>query len=69
MLIVEIKREIGGTGVKPSSFLMQILRALMDMDFNLNATVPMARGGPLGMGSRRELLVFKGVISQGNSGF
>ncbi|KAJ7932412.1 hypothetical protein B0H13DRAFT_1593279, partial [Mycena leptocephala] len=50
--------------VKPSHFLMQILKALMDMQFDLNATVPMARGGPLGMGSRRELLVFKGFVSQ-----
>ncbi|KAJ6604636.1 hypothetical protein DFH09DRAFT_1300825 [Mycena vulgaris] len=62
MVIVETKREIGGTGVKPSHFLMQILKALMGMGFDLDATVPMARGGPLGMGSRRELFVFKGVV-------
>jgi len=54
--------EIGGTAVKPSFFLMKVLKALMDLRFELNATVPMARGGPLGMGSRRELLVFKGII-------
>ncbi|KAJ6519802.1 hypothetical protein C8R45DRAFT_1066367 [Mycena sanguinolenta] len=60
-LVVEIKREIGTT-VKASHFLMQILKVLMELGFNLNATVPMARGGPLGLGSRRELLVFKGVL-------
>lgn len=50
--------------VKPSHFLMQLLRGLLDMGFELNATVPMARGGPLKMGSRRELLVFKGNPSK-----
>ncbi|KAJ7244783.1 hypothetical protein B0H12DRAFT_1022330 [Mycena haematopus] len=60
ILVVEIKREIG-TAVKASHFLMQILKVLMELGFHLNATVPMARGGPLGLGSRRELLVFKGV--------
>ncbi|KAJ7103547.1 hypothetical protein B0H15DRAFT_926740, partial [Mycena belliarum] len=63
MVIVETKREVG-TGVKPSHFLMEILKAMMDFGFDLNATVPMARGGPLGMGARRELFVFKGVIPQ-----
>ncbi|KAJ7357353.1 hypothetical protein DFH08DRAFT_689338 [Mycena albidolilacea] len=64
--IVETKREIGTTvrAVKASYFLMQILKVLMDMEFHLHATVPMARGGPLGLGSRRELLVFKGVLPQ-----
>ncbi|KAF7347846.1 hypothetical protein MVEN_01542200 [Mycena venus] len=61
ILIVESKREIGAAGIKPSHFLMQILKVLMDMEFHLNATVPMARAGPLGLGSRRELLVFKGI--------
>lgn len=51
--------------VKPSHFLMQILKVMVDMGFHLNATVPMARGGPLGMGSRRELFVFKGVVPTG----
>ncbi|KAJ7487585.1 hypothetical protein B0H11DRAFT_1100274 [Mycena galericulata] len=62
MVVVETKREIGATGVKPSNFLMQVLKVLVDMGFHLNATVPMARGGPLGMGARRELFVFKGAI-------
>ncbi|KAF7306914.1 hypothetical protein MIND_00483900 [Mycena indigotica] len=60
LVISEIKREIGGTGVKPSFFLMKIMKIIMDFGYELKATVPMARGGPLGMGSRRELLVFKG---------
>ncbi|KAJ7169867.1 hypothetical protein C8R46DRAFT_1090326 [Mycena filopes] len=50
--------------VKPSHFLMQLLRGLLEMGFDINATVPMARGGPLKMGSRRELLVFKGDPSK-----
>ncbi|KAK7064242.1 hypothetical protein R3P38DRAFT_2823256 [Favolaschia claudopus] len=62
VLIVEIKREIG-TAIKASHFLMHILRVLLDLQFHLTATVPMARGGPLGLGARRELLIFKGVLS------
>ncbi|KAJ7492634.1 hypothetical protein FB451DRAFT_541720 [Mycena latifolia] len=65
LVIVETKREIGGVGVKPSHFLMEILKVMVDMGFDLNATVPMARGGPLGMGPRRELFVFKGVVPIG----
>jgi len=65
MINVEIKRDVGGTGVQPSHFLMQVLKVMVDMGFNLDATVPMARGGPLGMGPRRELFVFKGVIPTG----
>ncbi|KAJ7092712.1 hypothetical protein C8R44DRAFT_816341 [Mycena epipterygia] len=61
MLIVETERESGG-GVPPSVFLMQILKAMVDLKFDLTATIPMARGGPLGMGRRRELFVFKGVV-------
>ncbi|KAJ7634289.1 hypothetical protein DFH06DRAFT_684769 [Mycena polygramma] len=60
MIIAETKRELGSAAIKPAGFLMQILRVLMEQHFNLNATLPMARGGPLGMGPRRELLVFKG---------
>ncbi|KAF7320351.1 hypothetical protein MKEN_00819900 [Mycena kentingensis (nom. inval.)] len=59
LVIAEVRREIGGASVKPSFYLMQVLKALMDLGYDLNATVPMARGGPLGMGERRELLVFK----------
>jgi hypothetical protein len=83
MLIVEIKRQMSGTGgksmaseppcradanvyaVKPSHFLMQVLKVMVGMGFNLDATVAMARGGPLGMGARRELFVFKGVVPMG----
>jgi len=63
---LEVSQEDGGllivdsATVKPSHFLMQLLRGLLEMGFDLNATVPMARGGPLKMGSRRELLVFQG---------
>ncbi|KAJ7125593.1 hypothetical protein C8R43DRAFT_710498 [Mycena crocata] len=64
LLMVETKRQIGGVGVKHSHFLMQILKAIASMHFDLNATVTMARGGPLGMGSRRELFVFKGIIPE-----
>ncbi|KAJ7293563.1 hypothetical protein C8J57DRAFT_1457647, partial [Mycena rebaudengoi] len=48
--IVELKRDIGGAGgvVEPPVFLMHALNTLMDLRFDLNATVPMARGGPLG---------------------
>ncbi|KAF8213063.1 hypothetical protein K438DRAFT_2009350 [Mycena galopus ATCC 62051] len=49
ILVVETKREIG-TAVKASHFLMQVLKVLMELQFQLNATVPMARGGPLGWG-------------------
>ncbi|KAJ7630922.1 hypothetical protein FB45DRAFT_867204 [Roridomyces roridus] len=62
LTVVEVKRDIGGTGgVHPSHFLMQILKVMVDLGFDLNATIQMARGGPLGMGARRELFVFKGV--------
>nr|GAT44178.1 predicted protein [Mycena chlorophos] len=64
LILAELKRDIGGTPVKPSFFLMKVLKTIVDLGYNLNATVPMARGGPLGMGSRRELLVFKGIIGK-----
>ncbi|KAJ7783771.1 hypothetical protein DFH07DRAFT_948776 [Mycena maculata] len=65
MVLVETRREMGASGVKPSHFLMQILKVMCELGFYLNATVPMARGGPLGMGARRELYVFKGVVPTG----
>jgi len=41
------------------SYALQEIRAL---GYQFVASVPLARRGPLGMGSRREVLVFKNIM-------
>jgi len=48
--------------VEPSFFLMHILKILSELGFNLIATVPLGRRGPLGVRAGREMLIFKGSL-------
>jgi len=43
------------------SFALQEIRAL---GYKLLASVPLARRGPLGMGSKREVWIFKDMMSK-----
>lgn len=49
--------------VNKNLFLAAILKALNDLAFKLDASVPMSRTGLLGLGSRKEVWVFKGSPS------
>jgi len=48
--------------VDPSIFFKEVLRILNTLGFQLDASIPLGRRGPLGIKYPRELLVFKGMI-------
>lgn len=49
-----------GGEVDPAYFMVHVLRVILDLGYDLRATVPLTRPGPLGLLSRKkELLVFK----------
>ncbi|KAI0275082.1 hypothetical protein BC834DRAFT_1037657 [Gloeopeniophorella convolvens] len=50
-------------GADKNLFLAHILKYINDMAFKLDASVPLARHGLLGLGGRKELWVFKGSES------
>jgi len=45
-------------------FMSYALQEIRSLGYQFVASVPLARRGPLGMGSRREVLVFKDMISK-----
>lgn len=47
-----------------SVLFVEVLKVLNDLNFQLDATIPLSRRGSLGMRSTRELLVFKGYAPQ-----
>lgn len=61
--IFEIRKRngFGPVEVEPSFFLMHVLKILSELGFNLLATVPLGRRGPLGVRVRKEMLVFRGA--------
>lgn len=50
-------------GPEKNHFLAQILRYINLVAFKLDASVPLARCGPFGLGGRKEIWVFKGSES------
>ena len=48
--------------VEAAPFLVEVLRILNQLGFQLDATIPLGRRGPLGIRYTRELLLFKGYL-------
>ncbi|TFY57379.1 hypothetical protein EVG20_g8575 [Dentipellis fragilis] len=60
VLYIYLKKGIDAPGMDKNLFLAHILKFINDMAFKLDASVPLARRGILGLGSRREVWIFKG---------
>lgn len=50
-----------GPEVEPSVFLIHVLKILVDLGFELDATLPLGRRNALGIRTVRELFIFKGI--------
>ena len=48
--------------VEEALLFAEVLRILNQLGFQLDATVPLGRRGPLGIRYTRELLIFKGYL-------
>jgi len=48
--------------IEPSVIFVQLLKVLNNSNFNLDASFPLGRKGPLGIRYTRELLIFKGPM-------
>ncbi|CAK5264426.1 unnamed protein product, partial [Mycena citricolor] len=55
LMVVDTVRDKNGVIIKPSDFLMQVLKVLVDLRYSLNATIPLVKGNTWKVGSRREL--------------
>lgn len=60
---ISLSETLSSGAVNKNLFLAAILKALNDLAFKLDASVPMSRTGLLGLGSRKEVWVFKGSPS------
>ena len=45
-------------------FMSYALQEIRSLGYEFVASVPLARRGPIGMGSRREVLVFRDIVSK-----
>ncbi|KAF8168112.1 hypothetical protein B0H34DRAFT_792758 [Crassisporium funariophilum] len=64
--VIEVKRKPGSIApdVEPAIYFVEVLKILSHLGFQLDATVPLGRRGPLGIRYTRELLIFKGSLPQ-----
>jgi len=62
VLVIELKRNgLGAPEVDKSLFITHVLKQINTMGYTLQATIPLARTGVLGLGRRKEIWVFKGA--------
>ncbi|TFK57095.1 hypothetical protein OE88DRAFT_1650672 [Heliocybe sulcata] len=60
MCVIELQKNVmGAPPVDKSMFVSAVLKHLQGHGYDLNASVPLARRGPLGLGGRKELWIFK----------
>ncbi|KZT30567.1 hypothetical protein NEOLEDRAFT_1082664 [Neolentinus lepideus HHB14362 ss-1] len=60
MCVIELQKSaIGAPPVDKSMFIFAVLKHILGHGYSLNASVPLARRGPLGLGGRKELWIFK----------
>jgi len=60
--VIELKRKPNNSPeVEPSVFLIHVLKILVDLGFELDATLPLGRRNALGIRTVRELFIFKGI--------
>jgi len=61
VLVIELKKDgFGAPEVERSLFITHVLKQINTMGYTLQATIPLARRGLLGLGRRKEIWVFKG---------
>ncbi|KAF9568403.1 hypothetical protein CPC08DRAFT_403980 [Agrocybe pediades] len=62
--IIEVKRKAtSAPEIEQSVIFVQLLKILNNSNFNLDASIPLGRKGPLGIRYTRELLIFKGPMN------
>jgi len=62
--VIEIKRKPNSNvpEIEAAPFFVEVLKILSQLGFQLDATIPLGRRGPLGIRYMRELLIFRGLL-------